>query len=119
MINVIVWLVMGAVIGWLPSPIMKTDNQQGILLNVVAGIEGAVLAGWLVSPLVGAGTIHQAYFSPASLVVSLAGAVGDGPAVVNSFRLGAVRRRCRPGASAALPCSTTANGCASLVEKAT
>ena len=118
MINVIVWLVMGAVVGWLPSPVMKTDNQQGILLNVVAGIEGAVLAGWLVSPLVGAGTIHQAYFSPASLVVSLAGAVIV-LAVVNSFRLGAVRRRCRPGASAALPCSTTANGRASLVEKAT
>ena len=43
--NVIVWLVVGGVIGWLASLVMKTNNQQGILLNVVVGIVGAVVAG--------------------------------------------------------------------------
>ena len=90
MMNVIVWLVMGGVLGWLAGLIMKTNDQQGILLNVVVGIEAAVLAGWLVSPLVGAGTIHQANFSLASLVVSLVNAL-IALAAVNLFRRVAVR----------------------------
>ena len=53
MMNVIVWLVVGGVLGWLASLVMKTDNQQGLLLNVVVGIAGAVLAGWVIAPLVG------------------------------------------------------------------
>ena len=90
MINVIVWQVMGGVLGWLASLFMKIDNQEVVLLNVVVGIAGAGLAGWVVSPLVGAGTIHQAHFSMASLVVSLAGAVIV-LAVVNLFRPSEVR----------------------------
>ena len=88
--NVIVWLVVGGVIGWLASLVMKTDNQQGILLNVVVGIVGAVVAGWVISPLVGAGTINQGNFSLSSLVVSFVGALIL-LAVVNLFRRGAVR----------------------------
>ncbi len=90
MMNVIVWLVVGGVIGWLASLFMKTDNQQGILLNVVVGIVGAVVAGWVISPLVGVGTINQGNFSLSSLVVSFAGA-SILLAVVNLFRRGAVR----------------------------
>jgi uncharacterized membrane protein YeaQ/YmgE (transglycosylase-associated protein family) len=90
MMNVIVWLVVGGVIGWLASMVMKTDNQQGILLNVVVGIVGAVVAGWIISPLVGAGTINQGNFSLPSLVVSFVGAVIL-LAIVNLFRRGAVR----------------------------
>ena len=90
MMNVIVWLAVGGVIGWLASLVMKTDNQQGLLLNVVVGIAGAVLAGWVISPLVGAGTINQANFSPTSLIVSFVGAVIL-LAIVNLFRRGAVR----------------------------
>ena len=88
--NVIVWLVVGGVIGWLASLVMKTNNQQGILLNVVVGIVGAVVAGWVISPLVGAGTINQGNFSLSSLVVSFIGAVIL-LAVVRLFRRGAVR----------------------------
>ena len=90
MITVMVWLLVGGVIGWLASLVMKTDNQQGILLNVVVGIVGAVVAGWVIAPLVGAGTINQGTFSLSSLVVSFVGAVillG----IVNLFRRGAVR----------------------------
>jgi len=90
MMNVILWLAVGGVIGWLASMVMKTDNQQGILLNVVVGIVGAVVAGWVISPLVGAGTINQGNFSLPSLVVSFVGAVIL-LAVVNLFRRGAVR----------------------------
>jgi len=90
MMNAIVWLVVGGVIGWLASLVMKTDNQQGILLNVVVGIVGAVVAGWVISPLVGAGTINQGNFSLLSLVVSFVGIVIL-LAVVNLFRRGAVR----------------------------
>jgi uncharacterized membrane protein YeaQ/YmgE (transglycosylase-associated protein family) len=90
MMNVIVWLVVGGVIGWLASLLMKTDDQQGILLNVVVGIVGSVIAGWVISPLVGAGTINQGNFSLASLVVSFVGALIL-LAAVNIFRRGAVR----------------------------
>ena len=75
MMNVIVWLVMGAVSGWLASLVTKTDNLDETLLYVMVGIAGAVLTGWVVSPLLGAGTIHKTHFSLPSLPVSLVGAV--------------------------------------------
>jgi uncharacterized membrane protein YeaQ/YmgE (transglycosylase-associated protein family) len=90
MMNVVLWLAVGGVIGWLASMVMKTDNQQGILLNVVVGIVGAVVAGWVISPLVGAGTINQGNFSLPSLVVSFVGAIML-LGIVNLFRRGALR----------------------------
>ncbi|MGN6826023.1 GlsB/YeaQ/YmgE family stress response membrane protein [Paucibacter sp. M5-1] len=72
--NLIIWLVLGGVIGWLASMLMKTNDQQGIILNVIVGIAGAMLAGWFVSPLVGVGTINQADFSMPALIVSFVGA---------------------------------------------
>ena len=65
----IIWLVVGGVIGWIASLIMKTDAQQGLLLNIVVGIVGALIGGWLLSPLVGAGTLNQGDFSVAGLLV--------------------------------------------------
>ena len=61
--NFIIWLVIGGIIGWLASMVMKTDAQQGVVLNVVVGIVGAMLGGWLISPLVGVPTINQDAFS--------------------------------------------------------
>ena len=90
MINFIIWLIVGGVIGWIASLIMKTDAQQGALLNVVVGIVGAALAGWLISPLLGIPTINQDAFSLGALVVSLIGAVIL-LAIVNLFRRRAVR----------------------------
>jgi len=69
---------------------MQTDARQGIFLNVVVGIVGAVLGGWFLSPLVGVSTINQGSFSIASLVVSLVGAVAL-LAIVNLVRRGAAR----------------------------
>ena len=50
MVNIIIWLIVGGIVGWLASMIMKTDAQQGILLNVVVGIVGAFIGGWLMVP---------------------------------------------------------------------
>lgn len=47
LINIIIWLVVGGVAGWLASLVMARDGNQGILLNIVVGIVGAVIAGWL------------------------------------------------------------------------
>src|SRR5215204_6560670 len=88
--NFIIWLVVGGLIGWVASMIMRTDGQQGIFLNIVVGIVGAFLGGWLISPLVGVPTINQDAFSVGALVVSLLGAVIL-LAIVNLFRRGTVR----------------------------
>lgn len=88
--NFIIWLVVGGIIGWIASMIMKTDAQQGALLNIIVGIVGAMLGGWLISPLVGAGTVNQGDFSVGGLIVSLVGAIIL-LAVVNLFRRGRVR----------------------------
>ena len=71
--NILVWLVVGGLLGWAASAVMRT--QEGILLNVVVGIVGAALGGWLLSPLMGAPTINQSNFSLPSLLVSFLGAV--------------------------------------------
>lgn len=88
--NLIIWLVVGGLIGWVASKIMRTDAQQGVILNVVVGIIGAALGGWLVSPLIGVGTINQGVFSFGALIVSLVGAIIL-LAIVNLFRRGTPR----------------------------
>jgi uncharacterized membrane protein YeaQ/YmgE (transglycosylase-associated protein family) len=90
MINFIVWLIVGGVIGWVASMIMRTDGQQGAILNVVVGIIGAAIGGWVISPLVGVPTINQNAFSIGALLVSLVGAIIL-LAIVNLFRRGSAR----------------------------
>lgn len=72
--GIIVWLVMGGIVGWIASMIMGTDARQGIILNVVVGIVGALIGGWLIGPLLGAGSINEG-ITVMSFVVSLIGAV--------------------------------------------
>ena len=88
--NILIWLVVGGVIGWLASLFMRTDAQQGIFLNIIVGIVGAVLGGWLLAPLAGAGTINNGDFSLPGLGVSFLGALIL-LALVNLVRRGAVR----------------------------
>ena len=88
--NFIIWLVVGGIIGWLASIMMKTNAQQGIVLNVVVGIVGAMLGGWFISPLVGVGTINQDNFSLPAMLVSFVGAAIL-LAIVNLFRRGTAR----------------------------
>ena len=88
--NFLIWIVIGGILGWLASLLMKTDAQQGMILNVVVGVVGALLGGWLLAPLFGTGTINQNDFSIGSLLVSLLGAVVL-LAVVNLLRKGTAR----------------------------
>lgn len=72
--GIIIWLVMGGLVGWVASLIMGTNGQQGIILNIVVGIVGALIGGWLIGPLLGAGSINEG-ITVMSFVVSLIGAV--------------------------------------------
>ena len=84
--NLILWLIIGGVIGWLASIVMRTDAQQGIFLNIIVGIVGAFLAGLVLS----GGTINNSDFSISSLLASFIGAVVL-LAIVNLVRRGSVR----------------------------
>ncbi|MGV8992411.1 MAG: GlsB/YeaQ/YmgE family stress response membrane protein [Thiobacillus sp.] len=88
--NFIAWIIIGGLIGWVASKIMRTDAQQGVFLNVVVGIVGALIAGWLISPMVGVPSINQDAFNLGALVVSLVGAIIL-LAIVNLIRRGSVR----------------------------
>ncbi len=82
--GIIVWLIVGGVVGWLASIVMKTNAQQGILGNVLIGIVGAFLGGQLLGGSINAG------LSLRSFVVSLLGAIlllG----LINLIRRGRVR----------------------------
>jgi uncharacterized membrane protein YeaQ/YmgE (transglycosylase-associated protein family) len=91
MINFIIWLVLGAFVGWLASMVMRTDAQQGTLMNIVVGIVGAFLAGLIFTTMGwGGSTINDGNFSLNALFVSFIGAVillG----IMNLFRRGTVR----------------------------
>jgi uncharacterized membrane protein YeaQ/YmgE (transglycosylase-associated protein family) len=88
--NFILWIIVGGILGWIASIIMHTNAQQGVVLNIIVGIIGALVAGFLLTPLFGIATINQSNFSLPSLLVSLLGAVIL-LAIVNLFRGGTVR----------------------------
>lgn len=88
--NMLIWLVVGGVLGWLASIVMKTDAQQGVILNIVVGIVGAFLGGLVLSPMFGSATINQNNFSLAGLMISFLGAVIL-LAIVNLVRRGSPR----------------------------
>lgn len=91
MINFILWLVMGALIGWLASMVMRTDAEQGPILNIVVGIVGAFIGGLVFSLLgIGGTNINDGAFNLTSLIVSFVGAVIL-LAIVNMVRRGAPR----------------------------
>lgn len=90
MMGIIIWLIVGGIIGWIASLIMKTDAQQGIFLNIIVGIIGAFLGGWIGSMLGLGGDINQGDFSLSGLLMSLVGAIVL-LAIVNMFRRGRPR----------------------------
>jgi uncharacterized membrane protein YeaQ/YmgE (transglycosylase-associated protein family) len=88
--GIIVLLIVGGLIGWVASMIMRTDAQQGVILNVVVGIVGALLAGFVLTPLIGGAPITSGAISIQSVFVSLIGAIVL-LAVVNLVNRGSVR----------------------------
>lgn len=85
--NFIIWIIVGGIIGWVASIIMRTNSRQGLLLDIVVGIVGAFVAGIVLTPLFGISTINQNNFSLPALLVSLMGAIIL-LAVVSLFRRG-------------------------------
>jgi uncharacterized membrane protein YeaQ/YmgE (transglycosylase-associated protein family) len=83
-------LLVGGVIGWLASILMRTDAQQGVFLNVVVGVVGALIAGLIITPLIGGAPITSGAFDIMSLFASFLGAVVL-LAIVNLFRRGSIR----------------------------
>ena len=83
--NILVWLVLGGIIGWIASLIMRTDAQQGILLNIVVGIIGAFIGALVFYR----GNMQQPV-TLSSFIVALLGAILF-LALVNLFRRGQVR----------------------------
>jgi len=72
--NILIYLLAAALVGWLASEIMK--DRASLLINIVVGIVGAFLAGFLISPLVGVPPISVGgTFSIGTLLVSLVGAI--------------------------------------------
>lgn len=82
--NFIIWLIIGGVIGWLASLVMRTDGQQGIILNVVVGIVGSYIGGWIFGPMLGSAGSAGPYISAFLGAVVLL-------AVVNLVNRGRVR----------------------------
>ena len=81
--GIIIWLVIGGIIGWLASLIMKTDGQQGIVLNIIVGIVGSFIGGWLIAPVIGGIGIMGYVSALIGAIILLA--------IVNLFRRGSVR----------------------------
>jgi uncharacterized membrane protein YeaQ/YmgE (transglycosylase-associated protein family) len=70
--GILLWIIFGALVGWIASLIMKTDAEQGAMLNIIVGIVGAVLGGWIMSFFGQSGTTG---FNLYSFIVALIGAV--------------------------------------------
>jgi len=69
--GIILWIIFGALVGWVASLIMKTDSEQGTLLNIVVGVVGAVIGGWLMGVIGGRGVGGFNFYS---FLVALLGA---------------------------------------------
>jgi len=84
--NIILYLIAGAIVGYIASRIMRTNSQQGLLLDIVVGVVGAFVAGWFLTPIFGVGTINDAVTIPTMLVTL-------GGAIVLLFVVKLIRRR--------------------------
>lgn len=90
MLDLVAWLLIGTAIGWLASRLLRADPEQSVFMNVVVGVVGALIGGWLISPLLGAARSDAPGFSPGAVLVALAGAVLL-LALVSVFRRGRLR----------------------------
>lgn len=91
--NIILWLVFGALVGWIASIIMGTNARQGWLMNIIVGIVGALLGGWLFDAFTpGEVAVTNNILDPVSVIVALVGAI-----VLIAIVGALFPRRCAPG----------------------
>ena len=88
--NLIIVIIVGGILGWLASIVMRTNAQQGIFLNIIVGIVGSFLGGRFIAPLIGGGNVNDGNYDVMSLVSAFIGALIL-LAVVNLIRRGSVR----------------------------
>lgn len=72
LVNVIIWILFGALAGWIASLIMKTDAEQGAISNIIVGIIGAFIGGAIARVFGGSGVTG---FTFGSLLVAILGSV--------------------------------------------
>ncbi len=89
MVNILIYLVVAAVIGWVATELMH--RRSNLLLNIVLAIVGALLAGYFLSPILGVGTINDAITLPTMLVTLLGAIILI--AIVSLFQRGSRGRR--------------------------
>lgn len=70
--GIILWIIFGALVGWIASKIMKTDAEQGFFMNIVVGIIGALLGGWIMSLLGGSSVTGFNFYS---FIVAILGSI--------------------------------------------
>lgn len=70
--NIILWIVFGALAGWLASVVMRTSSQQGLLMDIVLGVVGAIIGGFVMNLF---GQPGVTGFNAYSLIVAVIGAV--------------------------------------------
>jgi uncharacterized membrane protein YeaQ/YmgE (transglycosylase-associated protein family) len=73
--GIFVLVIVGGILGWLASIVMRRDAEQGIVLNITAGIAGALIAGLVLNPLIGGGNILAGDLGAGSLLIAFLGAV--------------------------------------------
>ena len=75
MLHILIWLVVGALIGWVAGLLMRNNDDQSVFVNVVVGVLGALVAGWIVAPYFGLHAGDPQVLDFGALSVALIGAV--------------------------------------------
>jgi uncharacterized membrane protein YeaQ/YmgE (transglycosylase-associated protein family) len=69
-VKVVLWLSIGAMLGWVASLIMVTEQRQGVIMNLLMGIVGALFGGWIIAPLIAGAALHDGGFKVIGLIAS-------------------------------------------------
>lgn len=75
MVNVVVWLLVGGLVGWMTNAIMYPNDARGHVLNVCIGAAAAALSGWFLSPLIGADSMEKGLLNMGALLVAVVSAI--------------------------------------------
>jgi uncharacterized membrane protein YeaQ/YmgE (transglycosylase-associated protein family) len=70
--GILLWIIFGGIVGWIASLIMNTDSQQGVIMNIIVGVVGAMIGGWIMSSL---GETAVTGFNRCGFLVALLGSI--------------------------------------------
>jgi len=75
MFHIVIWLVVGALIGLVAGLLMRGDDEHGVFVNVLVGVLGALIAGWIIAPYFGLHAGDPKVLDFGALSVALVGAI--------------------------------------------